>query len=166
MEKIVLSEQLLFFGNIKMPKGFEINKDELSKNILESKIQNKEFFCKSFDKLNTYIKEFINVKFNISIVNKKKWGNAYKPKTLTPPLIEVDPVDLKNSPDFTMLYGVNVEKCFVKIFYDDNRRKGRSWDIELTNNKFIMFPSTNIYIISNEQQDHLNFVQTITYEFN
>jgi len=53
----------------------------------------------------------------------------------------------------------------VRIFYDDNRRKGRSWDIPLENNKFIMFPSTNMYTIKNKQKDGLNFIQTLTYEY-
>ena len=79
--------------------------------------------------------------------------------------LNVDPVDLRNSPDFTMLYGVKVDKCWVRIYFDDNRRKGRSWDIELKNNMFIMFPSTNTYIISNDQKESLNFIQTITYEY-
>ena len=35
----------------------------------------------------------------------------------------------------------------------------------LENNQFIMFPSTNMYIIKNNQKDSLNFVQTITYEY-
>ena len=53
----------------------------------------------------------------------------------------------------------------VRIHYEDNRRKGRSWDIPLTNNKFIMFPSTCMYYLTNNQKDSLNFVQTITYEY-
>jgi len=60
---------------------------------------------------------------------------------------------------------LKVENCMVKIFYDDNRRKGRSWEIPLTNNKFIMFPSTNLYLITNKQKQNKNIVQTITYEF-
>jgi len=89
----------------------------------------------------------------------------YKPQETTIPLLNIDPVDLRNSPDFTLLYGVKVDKCWVRIHYEDNRRKGRSWDIELTNNKFIMFPSTNMYYLINNQKDSLNFVQTITYEY-
>jgi hypothetical protein len=72
---------------------------------------------------------------------------------------------LRNAPDFTTLYGVKVKDCFVRIHFDDNRRKGRSWDIELKNNMFIMFPSTNMYYITNTQKDSLNFIQTITYEY-
>ena len=87
------------------------------------------------------------------LVNKNSWGDIYKPNQTSKPLLDVDPVDLRNSPDFTLLYGVKVDKCWVRIHYEDNRRKGRSWDIELTNNKLIMFPSTNMYYITNEQKD-------------
>ena len=72
--------------------------------------------------------------------------------------------DLKNSPDYTLLYGVKVKDCSVRIHYDDNRRAGNTWDMPLTNNQFIMFPSTNMYCITNRQKDSLNFIQMITYE--
>ena len=35
----------------------------------------------------------------------------------------------------------------------------------LTNNQFIMFPSTQMYYITNTQKDSLNFILTITHEF-
>ena len=53
----------------------------------------------------------------------------------------------------------------VRIHYEDNRRKGRSLGYTIKNNKFIMFPSTNMYYLTNNQKDSLNFVQTITYEY-
>jgi hypothetical protein len=87
----------------------------------------------------------------------------YKPNQQTIPLLNIDPVDLRNSPDFVLLYGVKVKDCMVRIHFDDNRRKGRSWDIPLTDNQFIMFPSTNMYYITNNQKDSLNFIQTIKY---
>ena len=43
--------------------------------------------------------------------------------------------------------------------------KVEAWDIPFKNNKFIMFPSTNMYYLTNNQKDSLNFVQTITYEY-
>ena len=64
-----------------------------------------------------------------------------------------------------MPYGGKVDKWWVRIHFDDNRRKGRSWDIERKKNMFVMFPSTNMYIVSNDQKDSLNFLQTITYEY-
>ena len=166
MQKKVLTEQSLYFGNVNMPKNWEIDRNELSGYILQSNIRNSEFlFSRTWDKLKTYIRDFIKVKHDISLVNKDTFGNIYKPGETSQPFINVDPVDLRNSPDFTLLYGVKVKDCFVRIHYEDNRRKGRSWDIELKDNMFIMFPSTNMYYISNNQKNSLNFIQTITYEY-
>ncbi len=166
MQRQVLTEQSLFYGDIDMPKGFEIDQEKLTNDILQSTFNSKEFpFSRTWDMLNTYMRDFIGLEHNINLVNKSTWGNIYKPNETTIPLLNIDPVDLRNSPDFTMLYGVKVKDCFVRIHYEDNRRKGRSWDIELKNNMFIMFPSTNMYYITNNQKDSLNFVQTITYEY-
>jgi len=166
MDKKVLTEQALYFGDIAMPKDWDIDRDKLSGDILQSTFTDSEFpFSRTWDMLNTYMQDHIGVEHNIKLVNKSTWGNIYKPAETTIPLLQVDPVDLRNSPDFTMLYGVKVKDCFVKIHYEDNRRKGRSWDIELKDNMFIMFPSTNMYYIKNKQKDSLNFIQTITYEY-
>ena len=166
MQKKVLTDQSIYYGNVSMPKHWEIDQIELSHYILQSNLTDTKLkFSKTFDKLNTYIKDFIRLEYSINLVNKETWGNIYKPNETTVPLLNVDPVDLRNSPDFTMLYGVKVKDCMVRIHYEDNRRKGRSWDIELKNNMFIMFPSTNMYYITNNQKDSLNFVQTITYEY-
>ena len=166
MQRQVLTEQSLFYGDIDMPKGFEIDQEKLTNDILQSTFNSKEFpFSRTWDMLNTYMRDFIGLDYGINLVNKSTWGNIYKPAETTIPLLNIDPVDLRNSPDFTMLYGVKVKDCFVRIHYEDNRRKGRSWDIELKNNMFIMFPSTNMYYLTNTQKDSLNFVQTITYEY-
>ena len=166
MQRQVLSEQSLFYGDIDMPKGFEIDQEKLTNDILQSTFNTKEFpFSRTWDMLNTYMRDFIGLDYGINLINKSTWGNIYKPAETTIPLLNIDPVDLRNSPDFTMLYGVKVKDCFVRIHYEDNRRKGRSWDIELKNNMFIMFPSTNMYYLTNNQKDSLNFVQTITYEY-
>ena len=166
MEKKVLSEIALYYGDVSMPKGFEIDRNKIQEDILKSQINNKEFpYSREWDKLNTYMREHINVEYGFTLVNKKTWENIYKPKEISFPLLNIDPVDLKNAPDYTLLYGVNVKDCSVRIHYDDNRRAGRSWDIPLTNNKFIMFPSTQMYYITNNQKDSLNFILTVTYEF-
>jgi hypothetical protein len=45
-----------------MPKGFEIDREELSVNILLSTIYNREFpFSRSWDMLQTYLCEHINL---------------------------------------------------------------------------------------------------------
>ena len=166
MQKKVLSEIDLYYGDVAMPKGFEIDRDKLQTDILSSHINNKEFsYSREWDKLNTYLREHINVEYGFQLVNKKTWGNVYKPKEISIPLLNIDPVDLRNSPDYILLYGVNVKDCSVRIHYDDNRRAGRSWDIPLKNNRFIMFPSMQMYYITNNQKDSLNSILTITHEF-
>ena len=166
MYKRILSEQALYFGDVSMPKDFEIDQEKLTNDILQFSLTNKEFpFSRTWDMLNTYIREHINLEYDFQLVNKNTWGNIYKPNEQSTPLLNINPVDLRNSPDYTLLYGVKVDSCMVRIHYDDNRRKGRSWDIQLKNNMFIMFPSTNMYYIKNNQKDSLNFVQTLVYEY-
>ena len=166
MKKKVLSEIGLYYGDIEMPKGFEIDRDKLQLDILKSRINNKKFpYSREWDKLNTYLREHIYVEYDFQLVNKNVWGNIYKPKEISIPLLNIDPLDLKNAPDYTLLYGVNVKDCSVRIHYDANRRAGRSWDMSLTNNKFMMFPSTQMYYITNNQKDSLNFILTVTHEF-
>ena len=166
MQKILLTEQSIFYGDVDMPKDWDIDRELFSQDILRTNINETQFpFSRNWDMLNTYLREHINLHFNINLVSKETTGHIFKPSEKSSPILQVDPVDLKQSPDYILLYGVHVEDCKVKIFYDDNRRKGRSWDIPLTNNKFIMFPSTNLYYISNEQQENLNFVLNISYEY-
>ena len=166
MQKKVLSEIALYYGDVAMPKGFEIDRDKLQSDILKSQINNKDFpYSREWDKLNTYLREHINVEYGFQLVNKETWGNVYKPKEISIPLLNIDPVDLRNSPDYILLYGVNVKDCSVRIHYDDNRRAGRSWDIPLKNNQFIIFPSMQMYYITNNQKDSLNSILTITHEF-
>ena len=166
MQKNVLSEIALYYGDVVMPKDWDIDRDQLQKDILTAQIKNSPFlFSRTWDILNTYLREHIGLEYKLNLINKETWGNVYKPGEITIPLLNIDPIDLRNSADFTLLYGVKVKDCMVRIHYEDNRRKGRSWDIELKNNKFIMFPSTNMYYLINNQKDSLNFVQTITYEY-
>jgi len=165
MKKKVLSEIGLYYGDVTMPKGFEIDRDKLESDILKSQINNTKFpYSREGNKLNTYLRDHINLEYEFQLVNKETWGNFYKPKEISVPLLNIDPVDLRNAPDYTLLYGVNVKDCSVRIHYDDNRRKGRSWDIPLKNNQFIMFPSMQMYYITNNQKDSLNFILTITNE--
>ena len=166
MQKKVLTEQSIYFGDVSMPKHWEIDTTDLSHHILHSSLTNKELqFSRTYDKLNTYIRDFIGLDYGIKLVNKDTFGNIYKPGETSQPFINVNPVDLLNSPDYTLLYGVKVKDCMVRIHYEDNRRKGRSWDMPLENNQLIMFPSTNMYYLTNNQKNSLNFVQTILYEY-
>ena len=73
-------------------------------------------------------------------------------------------MNLDDSADLVLLYGINTLDCRIKINFDDNKKKGKVWNIYLKKNMFVMFPSTNTYSIENNQKNSLNFIQTITYE--
>lgn len=85
-------------------------------------------------------------------------GNIYGPLEQSYSRTQINPLNLKNSPDYTWIYGVDVQKdsCELVIEYDDNRRKGRTWHIPLENNKFIIFPSTHRYFISKNKGAQMN----------
>jgi hypothetical protein len=80
MQKKVLTEQALYYGDVAMPKDWDIDRDKLSGDILQSVIQNKDFpFSRTFDMLNTYMRDHINLDYGFTLVNKETWGNIYKP---------------------------------------------------------------------------------------
>ena len=165
-KKNILSELALYYGNISMPKGFEIDNEVLRNDTLKSIINKIPFpFSKELDKLHSFFREHFFANYSIQLQSKNIYGSMYEPKESSEPLKNVDPLSYRESPDFIMLYGVNVDNCMVRIYYDDNRRKNRSWDIKLENNKFIMFPSTQTYYITNNQKDSLNFILSTEYEF-
>ena len=162
----ILSKKNLIYGTIQMPKGFDIKTGVLQKDILTHNIQDCNFpFSIELDKLQTYLREHIKLLYNFTLIQMETTGYMFKPNESNIPNLEVNQLDLRNSPDYVMLYGVNVENSSVKIYYNDNRRAGKSWDIKLENNKFIMFPSTLVYHISNKQNNRLNFILKTNYEF-
>jgi len=166
MKKKVLTEQAIYTDEIKLPKGFEINPFDLSQGVLKKLFLDKNSIqSKHFDQLNRYIIENCELRHKLKLINKKTWGTIFTPNEEYTCLSSVDPIDLKNSPDFVCLYGINTEECYVTIFYHDNRRKGKNIKLPLKYNSFIMFPSTNTYTISNNQKSSLNFIQTITFEY-
>ena len=73
MNKKILSEQALIYGNVSMPKGFEINRDQLTKDILYSFLKESEFpFSKNYDMLNTYILDHVRLKYKIDLIHFHK----------------------------------------------------------------------------------------------
>ena len=166
MHKKVLTEIGLYYGKVTMPKGFEIDPKKLTGDIFYHRIYNTEFpVSTTLDMLHAYLSEHINLKHGFTLVPKKITGDFFTPQKSSLSMLQLDPVDLKNSPDYVMLYGVDTKDCTVVIDYDDNRRKGKSWEMPLESNHFIMFPSTQRYYIKPNRSEQLNFVLTSLYEF-
>lgn len=165
MDKRVLSEKALYFGKVNMPSGFEINREQLKSDILESRLSGKIRHSKSLDMLNAYIIENTRLKHKISLVNHQISGSTLQPEEKTDSYVGVNLMDLRNSPDFIMIYGVSIQdnSCKILINYDNNRIKSNCHEISLKNNHFVMFPATQTYRIMNESLDY-NHLLCITYE--
>ena len=71
MNKNTLSEIALYNGDIAMPKKFEIDRDKLSADILQSILTDSEFpFSKNWDMLNTYMREHFYLNYGQNLINK------------------------------------------------------------------------------------------------
>jgi hypothetical protein len=106
------------------------------------------------------------LKHSIKLILRNTIGDIYKPGEYSYPLIQVDHMNLKNSCDFVLLYGVNVKEnsCNIRIEYDNNRIKNNYIDVPLKTNSFIIFPSTLVYYVTPNTSEQLNFILTTLYE--
>ena len=79
----------------------------------------------------------------------------------------MDPLDLRRSPDYTFVYGIDVqpESCQMVIEFNNNRREGRKWFVQMKSNFFVMFPSSLKYFITPNMSRKRNIFLTTTYEF-
>ena len=168
MFKDVLAETAVYSGGLKLPEGIKIDFETLRADILVHANDPSQQFrhSRSLDIISTYIRDFYRQKAKEPIRQKDAIGyiqNGYEGTDL---IRQADLMDLKNAPDYTFLFGVNVNKdsCTVVIEFDNNRHKDEKVTVPLYTNAFIMFPSINRYIIKNNQKDNLNSVLTITYE--
>ena len=182
MHKKVLTEVDLYTGEIAMPKGFEIDRNKIKNDILKSfviedRINNnpktysyknyKVPFSQPLQWMQDYMRDHWKVEYGFTLVPKDMHGKILHPKEKSVLMHSVDPVDLRNSPDYTLIYVVDVESvsCECIIEYDDNRRKNRTWHIPIQNNHFIMFPATQRYMITENTSKKLNTILVINYEY-
>ena len=77
MEKKVLSEIDMYFGQIKMPENFEIDREKLCIDILLFTNYNNQFpFSRAWDMLQTYLCEHIKLEYDFTLIHKKNiWRN-------------------------------------------------------------------------------------------
>ena len=182
MHKKVLTEVDLYTGEIAMPKGFEIDRNKIKNDILKSfviedRINNnpktysyknyKVPFSQPLQWIQDYMRDHWKVEYGFTLVPKDMHGKILHPKEKSVLMHSVDPVDLRNSPDYTFIYAVDVEpnSCECIIEYDDNRRKNRTWHLPIKNNDFIMFPATQRYMITENTSNKLNTIVVINYEY-
>ena len=163
------------------PKGYEINRKKIKNIIIDSYVNQKRIsnnkldysyndykveYCQELQWLIDYIKDHFQAEHYSSLIPKINFGTVLTPNEKSYIKNNVDPVDLRNSPDYTCIYGIDINKdCDLVIEYNDNRRAGRTWHIPLENNKYCIFPSTQRYFFTANKSDKLNIILTSTYEY-
>lgn len=169
IEKIILSEMAIYYGDVNMPKDWHIDKETLVKDITISNYYDDVSypFSKVWDTLKTYISDYMRLEYKIDLIIKKTYGIYFEKNEISKPKLEIDMSNLDKSADFVCIYGVEIDKgtCNVEISYDDNRRKGLSWKIPVETNGFVMFPASQQYHITNLKNSYLNFIQVMTFNF-
>jgi len=179
MEKKVLSEIDLYTDIVHVIKidrkrikndiinSFACDK-RLSKNKKDYSYQDFEVpFSQPLHWLKDYIRDHFNVDYHRTLIPQKGWGNIYNPDESSFTRHQVEPLSLRDSPDYTCLYGIEVaeDSCELVIEYDNNRRQNRTWHVPLKDNKFIIFPSTQRYFISQNKSKRMNIFLTLTYNY-
>jgi len=167
IKKQILTETSLYYGDLKMPKYWEIDRNQLCGEILQSKIRKKDLlFSRTWDKIKTFVTDFMSLKHNVQLIPEHIFGNIFERNQISEPRLEMHYPNLDKSPDFVLLYGVNIDPktCKIVIDYDDNIRKGLKWEVDLENNKFVMFPASLKYFIKNKNNSSSNFLLTITFK--
>ena len=155
MHKKELTSVHLYYGDLNMPKGFEINPKPLIMGTFEQKYLEKKFpYSIELDKVDTYIRDYSIAKHDLSLEGKETWGNFYLPQECS---------KLKNHKyNFTVLYGTQIQEnsCSITIFYEQDKE----WTIPLITNKFVMFSSDKTYRVNSNKSNKINFIQTMIYE--
>jgi len=183
MHRKILSQVDLYYGDVKMPKNFEIDRTKIKEQIIYSSFisdnrKNNDKNDKRYNDfiiddttilypLHVYFSDFINLKFDLKLILQDSWGNIVYPGQQTNNRNTLNPLSLDLSSDYTLIYGVDVydKESKLIIEYDSNRRAGRSWTIPIFDNSFVMFPSTCRYHISQNMSKNLNTFLGFTFNY-
>lgn len=180
MNKKVLSEIDIYLGTVDMPKYFEINRDELKSSLLSSVVKDKSFKNsivinnpndfemlngKAFTMFNTYIIENFHLKHDVQLVNQFNFGSIFEEKENSITKNLIDKYRLDNSPDYTCIYGIDVEKNSQQLIleYSDKRLVQQFLKLELKNNEYVIFPSTLNYFFNKNTSNKINTYLTTAY---
>ena len=181
MQKVVLSEVSLVYGEVKTPKGFEIDRKTIKNTIIDSYVKENRISDNVLDYsyndykiphsqklqwLVDYIRDHFKSEHHQTLIPKLNFATVLNSKEKSLNRNNIDPVDLRNAADYTCVYGVDINgDCDLVIEYDDNRRAGRTWRVPIKNNNYYIFPSTQRYFFTANKSNKLNVILTMTYEY-
>ena len=152
INKIILSENIIYKGIIKMPDGWEVKKDDIVKHITASNYYTdyKNPFCKEVDRVETYILDYLRAEQKLKLeTGKNNIGSFYEKNERSKPQME------HNYADYICLYGVETDPntCNVVMHFDDITHVHK-----LETNNFIVFPTKYMYYIENKNNSYLNYI--------
>jgi|TARA_R100000406_G_scaffold84155_1_gene66994 hypothetical protein len=183
MFKKVISEIDIISGTVDSPKGFEIDRKKIKNDIFDSFINKKRIsnnerdfaytdyqvpFSQPLQWLKDYLRDHFKLEHSKTLIPKLDFGIILETKQQSHNRNLVEPLDLLHAPDYTCVYGVDIddeEQLEVVIHYDDNRRVNRTWHVSLKNNKFIIFPSMQRFYITENKSKKLQTILISTYEY-
>jgi hypothetical protein len=153
INKIILSENIIYKGIIKMPDGWEVKKDDIVKHITASNYYTdyKNPFCKEVDRVETYILDYLRAEQKLQLKTGFKNSSVFYEKNE-----RSKPEISHNYCDYVCLYGVETDlnTCKLVINFDNN-----IYSHKLETNNFIIMPSKYMYYIENTNNSYLNFIQ-------
>lgn len=171
-----LTETNLYFDTLDLPKGYEFDKEELIHDMIFSReVKNnlyqtttKDYYIEhsqNATRIYSYIRDHFSLKLVSNFENRKhlsfskgiEWCNVLYPTEEYHSSGLINPVDLKHSPDFTAIYAVKTSPCDLIVYYDDNRRAGKSYKLDIKENEFYIFPSMLKYEITKNNSDKINY---------
>ena len=179
MNKKTLLEIALFEGEITLPKNHQVDRYKIKSDILQSKLDNKtvssnpyafafsDYSIETSAPLNlirSTIAEKLNVYHQISIESRLSFGNVFDPKQQSFFRNMIDPVNIKESPDYVMIYGVDVDKnASVVIETKDKRGIDQLSVYPIANNHFVLFPAYLRFFMNENDSSQTNIFLTTTY---
>lgn len=182
MQKKVLSEIALYSGKVIMPKHYDIERSKIKADILTSQLENKtvssnpfdySFFdykiehSRPLDMLHTYIREQHLLHYKRNLLPVLNFGNILQHGEQSFSRRCLDETMYRESPDFVMVYGVDVypDSANIVIEYDDNRRVNATWHIPINNNEYVIFPTTQRFFITGNTSHSTNVFLLTTFEY-
>ena len=171
MKQTILSQIDVYTDLI---KGIDIDREQIKQGIIKSFIaQNRisnnpkdysyEDYILPFSLPLQWTEDYIRDHFTLesggkNLVIQGVWGNLYNTGEQSYTRHQVDPLNLRESSDYTTIYCIDITEGSTELVieYDDNRRVNRTWHFPLQNNQFVIFPSSQRYFISKNKSSSLN----------
>ena len=135
------------------------NKNKLSQDITDSKNEDLEIpKSKAIDHIVNNIEDKFFTKYNQKIELSNFWAQVHEKNESTNTHDHVDCFDIKNSPDYSMVFYVQVPKDSGKIVFQwptNKYNQYKRWWYPPSVGHYLIFPSTlDHFVTKNNSKDH------------